>query len=74
MALMQQPTKAKVINQRTSAEGPASGDGLNMTRLSHHGDVHIDRWPVECVQRRKDVVTELRRLGVGLQGEGRGEP
>ena len=48
---------------------PVPGDGLRVVRLSHHGDAHTGRWPVECVQCGKDVAVELRRLGVGPGGE-----
>ncbi|XP_070206605.1 uncharacterized protein [Littorina saxatilis] len=47
---------------------PAPGDGLRVIRLSHHGNAHRGRWPVECQQCGKEVAAELRRLGVGSGG------
>lgn len=48
---------------------PAPGDGLSVVHLSHRGNAHTGRWPVDCLQCGKDVAAELRRLGVGLGGE-----
>ncbi|XP_070207999.1 uncharacterized protein [Littorina saxatilis] len=47
---------------------PAPGDGLRVIRLSHHGNAHRGRWPVECQQCGKEVAAKLRRLGVGSGG------
>ncbi|KAK7098181.1 uncharacterized protein [Littorina saxatilis] len=44
---------------------PAPGDGLSVIRLSHHGNAHTGRWPVDCAQCGQDIAVELRRLGVG---------
>ncbi|XP_070203630.1 uncharacterized protein [Littorina saxatilis] len=44
---------------------PAPGDGLSVIRLSHHGNAHTGRWPVDCAQCGQDIAAELRRLGVG---------
>ena len=57
------------VHSYTDSGLPVPGDGLRVVRLSHHGDAHTGRWPVECVQCGKDVAVELRRLGVGPGGE-----
>ncbi|XP_070202905.1 uncharacterized protein [Littorina saxatilis] len=44
---------------------PAPGDGLSVIRLSHHGNAHTGRWPVNCAQCGQDIAAQLRRLGVG---------
>ncbi|XP_070201271.1 uncharacterized protein [Littorina saxatilis] len=44
---------------------PAPGDGLNVIRLSHHGNDHTGRWPLDCAQCGQDIAAVLRRLGVG---------
>ncbi|KAK7098197.1 hypothetical protein V1264_002549 [Littorina saxatilis] len=44
---------------------PAPGDGLSVIRLSHHGNAHTGRWPVDCAQCGQDIAAELSRLGVG---------
>ncbi|XP_070199053.1 uncharacterized protein [Littorina saxatilis] len=44
---------------------PAPGDGLSVIRLSHHGNAHTGRWPLDCAQCGQDIAAELRRLGVG---------
>ncbi|KAK7106609.1 hypothetical protein V1264_017842 [Littorina saxatilis] len=44
---------------------PAPGDGLSVIRLSHHGNAHTGRWPVDCAQCGQDIAAVLRRLGVG---------
>ncbi|KAK7106592.1 hypothetical protein V1264_017826 [Littorina saxatilis] len=44
---------------------PAPGDGLSVIRLSHHGNAHTSRWPVDCAQCGQDIAAVLRRLGVG---------
>ena len=44
---------------------PAPGDGPSVVELSHHGDGHTGRHPVDCVQCGHDVAVVLRRLGVG---------
>ncbi|XP_070203734.1 uncharacterized protein [Littorina saxatilis] len=44
---------------------PAIGDGLNVIRLSHHGNAHTGRWPLDCAQCGQDIAAVLRRLGVG---------
>ncbi|XP_070184187.1 uncharacterized protein [Littorina saxatilis] len=55
-----------VVGHNYSDSGvPAPGDGLRVIRLSHHGNAHRGRWPVECQQCGKEVAVELRRLGVG---------
>ncbi|KAK7094259.1 hypothetical protein V1264_007903 [Littorina saxatilis] len=46
----------------------APGDGPRVIRLSHHGNAHTGRWPVECRQCGQEVAAELRRLGVGSGG------
>ncbi|XP_070207885.1 uncharacterized protein [Littorina saxatilis] len=59
--------KGQVHNYSDSGV-PAPGDGLRVIRLSHHGNAHRGRWPVECQQCGKEVAAELRRLGVGSGG------
>ncbi|XP_070202899.1 uncharacterized protein [Littorina saxatilis] len=44
---------------------PAPGDGLSVIRLSHHGNAHTGRWPLDCAQCGQDIAAVLRRLGVG---------
>ncbi|XP_070203697.1 uncharacterized protein [Littorina saxatilis] len=44
---------------------PAPGDGLSVIRLTHHGNAHTGRWPVDCAQCGQDIAAVLRRLGVG---------
>ncbi|XP_070184515.1 uncharacterized protein [Littorina saxatilis] len=44
---------------------PAPGDGMSVIRLSHHGNAHTGRWPLDCAQCGQDIAAELRRLGVG---------
>ncbi|XP_070200978.1 uncharacterized protein [Littorina saxatilis] len=44
---------------------PAPGDGLRVIQLSHHGNAHTGRWPVDCAQCGQDIAAELRRLDVG---------
>ncbi|XP_070199063.1 uncharacterized protein [Littorina saxatilis] len=44
---------------------PAPGDGLSVIRLSHHGNAHTGRWPLDCAQCGQDIAAELSRLGVG---------
>ncbi|KAK7105175.1 uncharacterized protein [Littorina saxatilis] len=44
---------------------PAPGDGLSVIRLSHHGNDHRGRWPLDCAQCGQDIAVVLRRLGVG---------
>ncbi|KAK7088785.1 uncharacterized protein [Littorina saxatilis] len=44
---------------------PSPGDGLSVIRLSHHGDAHTGRWPVDCELCGHNVAAELRRLRVG---------
>ncbi|KAK7098194.1 uncharacterized protein [Littorina saxatilis] len=44
---------------------PAPGDGLSVIRLSHHGNAHTGRWPLDCAQCGQDIAAELCRLGVG---------
>ena len=48
---------------------PAPGDGPNVVRLSHAGAGHEGRWPVSCHRCGQEVAAELRRLGVGAEGE-----
>ena len=48
---------------------PAPADGLSVVRLSHHGDGHVNPWPIDCVKCGKNVAAELRHLCVGKLGE-----
>ena len=48
---------------------PAPGDGPSVIRLSHRGNAHTGRWPLDCAQCGHEVAAELRRLGVGSGGE-----
>ncbi|XP_070206589.1 uncharacterized protein [Littorina saxatilis] len=52
------------VHKYSDSGVPAPGDGQCVIRLSHHGNAHTGRWPVECSQCGKDVAAELRRLGV----------
>ncbi|XP_070208000.1 uncharacterized protein [Littorina saxatilis] len=56
------------IHNYSDSGVPAPGDGLRVIRLSHHGNAHRGRWPVECQQCGKEVAAELLRLGVGSGG------
>ncbi|XP_070203703.1 uncharacterized protein [Littorina saxatilis] len=49
----------------------APGDGLNVIRLSHHGNAHTGRWPLDCAQCGQDIAAVLRRLGVGSSVDNR---
>ncbi|XP_070203221.1 uncharacterized protein [Littorina saxatilis] len=53
------------VHDYTDSGVPAPGDGLSVIRLSHHGNAHTGRWPVDCAQCGQDIAAELRRLGVG---------
>ena len=48
---------------------PAPGDGPRVVRLSHHGNDHTGWGPTDCEQCGHFVADELRRLGVGTEGE-----
>ena len=48
---------------------PAPGDGPSVIRLSHRGNAHTGRWPLDCAQCGHEVAAELRRLDVGSGGE-----
>ncbi|XP_070203224.1 uncharacterized protein [Littorina saxatilis] len=53
------------VNDYSDSGMPAPGDGLSVIRLSHHGNAHTGRWPVDCSQCGQDIAAVLRRLGVG---------
>ncbi|KAK7089383.1 hypothetical protein V1264_025036 [Littorina saxatilis] len=53
------------IHNYSNSGVPAPGDGLSVIRLSHHGNAHTGRWPVDCAQCGQDIAAELHRLGVG---------
>ncbi|KAK7089165.1 hypothetical protein V1264_024226 [Littorina saxatilis] len=57
-----------LVHNYSDSGVPAPGDGLRVIRLSHHGNAHRGRWPVECQQCGKEVAAELLRLGVGSGG------
>ena len=57
------------VHRYNDSDLPSPGDGLKVIQLSHHGDGHTGRWPVECVQCGEEVALELRRLGVGIGGK-----
>ncbi|KAK7092698.1 uncharacterized protein [Littorina saxatilis] len=58
--------KSKIqVHEYSDSSVPAPGDGLGVIRLSHHGNSHTGRWPVDCVQCGQNIATELRSLGVG---------
>ncbi|XP_070206328.1 uncharacterized protein [Littorina saxatilis] len=47
---------------------PSPADGLDVIRLSHHGDGHNGLWPDECEQCGRNVAVKLHSLGVGGTG------
>ncbi|KAK7106665.1 hypothetical protein V1264_017893 [Littorina saxatilis] len=53
------------VNDYSDSGVPAPGDGLSVIRLSHHGNAHTGRWPLDCAQCGHDIAAVLRRLGVG---------
>ena len=58
-----------VVNSYSDSGLPAPGDGPSVIRLSHRGNAHTGRWPLDCAQCGHEVAAELRRLGVGSGGE-----
>ncbi|KAK7106752.1 hypothetical protein V1264_017973 [Littorina saxatilis] len=54
-----------VVHDYSDSGVPAPGDGLSVIQLSHHGNAHTGRWPLDCAQCGQDIAAVLRRLGVG---------
>ena len=58
------------VAHRYSESGfPAPGDGSKVVQLSHHGNAHTGRRPLDCVQCGHEVAAALHELGVGTGGE-----
>ena len=58
-----------VVNSYSDSGLPAPGDGPSVIRLSHRGNAHTGRQPLDCVHCGHEVAAELRRLGVGTGGK-----